>query len=91
VATDRPQRFSREEERAEDVPAELQGLRDQLEAEQAALDEADGELRRRARRIRALEQELNIAWNRVEVLQEELEHERSSRLHRVFRRWSPPE
>ncbi|MEA2366288.1 MAG: hypothetical protein QOE69_1413 [Thermoleophilaceae bacterium] len=91
MTTDPPARFSRESHAPEAPASERDQLLTRLHEEQAAFDEAEAELLRRAGRIKALEQELSIAWHRVELLQEQLDYERMPRRRRMFRRQPPSE
>ena len=87
MATDQPQRFAREEDAAAaQIAAERDELRGQLKAEQTAYDEVERELIRISGRVKALEQEVQLAWARVEMLQRELEYERLPRRRRILRR-----
>ncbi|HEV7846561.1 MAG TPA: hypothetical protein VGO83_09915 [Thermoleophilaceae bacterium] len=89
MTTDPPARFSRESHAADALATERDQLLTRLHEEQAAFDEAEAELLRRAGRIKALQQELSIAWHRVELLQEQLEYERLPRRRRLFLRRPP--
>jgi hypothetical protein len=90
MTTDRPQRFAHEEPDAPAIAAELDDLRGQLEAEQAAYDVVEGELIRSSGRVKALEQELRLVWARVDMLEQELAYERLPRRSRIVRRRPKP-
>lgn len=86
MTTEPPARFTRQPEAMEALATERDELLARLHEEQAAFDEAEAELLRRAGRIKAQEQELSIAWHRVATLEERLEYERMPLLRRIFRR-----
>jgi septal ring factor EnvC (AmiA/AmiB activator) len=90
VATEKPQRFRRDETVTPAIASELDELRAQLEAEQTAYDDVEAELIRTSGRLRALEQEVRVAWARVAMLEKELAYERLPRHRRIMRRRPKP-
>ncbi len=73
------------------VEAERDELLARLREEEIVADNMEAELAVTARRLRALEQELLLAWQRVELLEEQLQYKREPLRRRAFRRRSRAE